>query len=341
MSILEVAHLAGVSRATVSRVMNGTAVVDPQKVQLVREAIDKIGYRPPDVRRGPKVGSRRAQEVGQIGLLAADANAVSLYHLPVYPRLLHGLQRALGKGGSNLVLLNMEGGRFPETSELDRLDGVFLLGKFGSLRPEQRSILRRRPVVWLMRMHSDDRHFFDHVFYNNESIGRIAAHYLLDRGHRSVAFVNSRPEHPAFVARATTFKDAVERSGATAHLEISAGGAQSNGSDGLRDLVDRMLKHDPRPTGLFVPNDRQLVGVYTSLAARGVLPGRDIDVIGCDNETALLEHLSPRSTSIDLNLEEVGARGVEQMQRRIENEDSPRVTVLVEPTLVVGDVSSQ
>ena len=73
MSIVEIANIAGVSKSTVSRVLNGTAFVDPAKEKQVRRVIDRLGYCPPAVKRGPRLGSRRAPRA-QTTLLTESSN---------------------------------------------------------------------------------------------------------------------------------------------------------------------------------------------------------------------------------------------------------------------------
>jgi LacI family transcriptional regulator len=71
MSIVEIANIAGVSKSTVSRVLNGTECVDPATEKQVRRVIDRLGYCPPTVKRGPRLGSRRAPRPA---LLAESSN---------------------------------------------------------------------------------------------------------------------------------------------------------------------------------------------------------------------------------------------------------------------------
>jgi len=73
MSIVEIANIAGVSKSTVSRVLNGTAYVDPDTKKQVRRVIDRLGYCPPAVKRGPRLGSRRVPRE-QAALLAEPSN---------------------------------------------------------------------------------------------------------------------------------------------------------------------------------------------------------------------------------------------------------------------------
>jgi DNA-binding LacI/PurR family transcriptional regulator len=263
----------------------------------------------------------------QIGLLTAGDNAASIFRMPVFPRLLESVQVSLASGGVNLQLLNWPSdGSLPPTADLD---GVFVLG---ALDADATADLERRklPVVWLMRAHSDAKGCFDHVFYNNDRVGVLAAQWVQRRGHKLAAFVNPRPRHGAFPARAERFAETLAAAGLRAELIVATVDGHS-----AEPLVERMLALSPRPTAIFVPNDAQLPGLYRALALHGLRPMQDIDVIGCDNEESILACLSPRPATIDLNLDIVGRRAVEQMLRRILTDDrSAPVTVLIEPSVV-------
>jgi DNA-binding LacI/PurR family transcriptional regulator len=103
-------------------------------------------------------------------------------------------------------------------------------------------------------------------------------------------------------------------------------------------VVDQLISAEGgMPTGLFIPRDVITIGVYRSLRARGLKPGRDIDIISCDN-TPALDALEVRPATIDIRPEEIGRRAVEQLLWRIGNRDAPmNVTALVEPQIIQGD----
>jgi DNA-binding LacI/PurR family transcriptional regulator len=107
MSIVRVAEVAGVSKSTVSRVINNAPDVDPAIVGVVLAAMKAVGYRPPAVRPGPKPVARRGAKNGGILLLAAGFSAAELYQLPVFPTVLHGIEREAGACGMNLSLASL------------------------------------------------------------------------------------------------------------------------------------------------------------------------------------------------------------------------------------------
>ncbi|HEX3358911.1 MAG TPA: LacI family DNA-binding transcriptional regulator [Tepidisphaeraceae bacterium] len=338
MSIIQVAEVAGVSKSTVSRVINQSPAVAPEATKAVHEAMQRLGYSPPLRRRGPKPMSRRGIRTGNIALLVMGLRPADLYRLPVFPSLLHGIERALAEQQMNLVLANFgKEAEVPAVLAGNQTDGVLLFGKWDDMPNAVRARLKQLPLVWVMREHSDIEGDFDHVFYNNAAVGPIAARYLLSRGHKRLAYLSAVPKHTAFAQRQHDFTETIQQSGASV---VSFVGDRE--IDPLHwsapeylALVDRLLEEREKPTGLFVATDAQLPGFYHALLARGLHPEQDVHLIGCDNEQQFLSQLSPAPATIDINLELVGHRAVQQLLWRIRNpEEKNRISLLVEPRLI-------
>lgn len=339
MSIIEVAKIAGVSKSTVSRVINDSGQVTPEVVAAVRKAMKQLGYEPPVRRRGPKPASRRGIRTGNIALLVMGLAATDLYRMPVFPSLLFGVERGLAEQGLNLILANLnEGQGQPSVLAGNQADGLLLFGKWDGMPEPMRAKLGERPAVWVMREHSDEESLFDHVFYDNAAVGRLAARHLVRRGHKRLAYVNAlHPDHTAFAQRQKDFAAAAKELGASAE-SFARPSREASAAPELavaQAVVDQMLASQPRPTAMFVPTDAHLPAIYHALQARRVRPMTDIEIISCDNEQQFLNKLSPVPPTIDLNLELVGRRAVQQLLWRMRNPDErSRLTILVEPILL-------
>ena len=97
------------------------------------------------------------------------------------------------------------------------------------------------------------------------------------------------------------------------------------------------MQSTPRPTGLFVSNDYAAVQIYPILQQMGVVPGRDITIISCDNEEIRLAGLQPRPASIEVGAEEVGWQAVRRLVSRMENADEPAILINVAPRVMVRE----
>jgi LacI family transcriptional regulator len=339
MSLVEIANLAGVSKSTVSRVINQAPGVAPAIVSVVQRAIQKTGYEPPALRRGRKPPARQGIRTGNVAFLALQWRVTDLYHLPVFASLLHGVERALAGHRLNMILSNLaDDGRLPGAITDHQVDGLLLFGKSNAISEVVRSRLKASPVVWLMREHSDPSAQFDHVSYNNAMVSRLAADYLIGRGHRVVAFLNTFPDHSAFHQRQVNFVAAMEEAGYRANVIVANTNEASPFPAVCQSLVERLLNLPLPTTGIFVPTDAQLPGITSALESRGIKPGRDIELIGCDNEEQFLSQLSPRPATIDIGTHAIAEHAVAQLLWRMRHpQESHRQTLLIEPRLVLGD----
>ncbi len=337
MSIVEVAKLAGVSHATVSRVINNRPGVSPECVKLVRQAMQNIGYTPSGRGRHANGQTR----VGNVALLMIGAD-LTLMMAPVAGAVLHAVEDALADHGFNLILGKLnDSGRLPPNVANGRVDGLLLYG-FPPPRKHQ-SRLAKFPCVWLLSPRSARGYWGDRIEPDNEAIGKMAAEYLVSRGHKHLGLLNLSPDHLGYEARTRAFSEAAKAGGAEAHVIVDGRVDQSTPfvadfeEQAVKQLVTQMKNMPQLPTGLFVPRDPLTVMVYHELRAQGIEPGRDVEVISCNNEP-LLAGLDPKPATIDLRPDVIGRQAVEHLIQRVRKPHDP-VTVVssVEPKLVPGD----
>lgn len=340
MSIVDVAKVAGVSHSTVSRVINGRPGVSPDAVQAVQQAMQTIGYTPPLRRRGPKPRDRRTVATGSVGLLMVGTDAM-LVRAPVTAAVLHGAEQALAEHGYNMTVGQVNAdGRLPPNVQRGQVDGLLLHGYAPPLKVRDR--LSRFPSVWLLSQRASRGYWGDRVTPDNEAIGRLAAERLCARGHTRLAYLYFSATHMGFRARCEAFTETAEELDATVEV-VGEGEARPRpfgtkedfGVEETDHVVDSLLALRPLPTGVFVPRDRLTVKLYRALRERGLEPGRDLEVVSCDNEP-ILEALDPRPTSIDLRADLIGRRAVAQLFWRLEHPNEPvRTVVTVEPSLAI------
>ncbi|MBZ0172115.1 MAG: LacI family transcriptional regulator [Phycisphaerales bacterium] len=341
MSIVEVARIAGTSHSTVSRVINKRPGVAPRTIEAVQRAMRELGYVPPLNRRGPKLAGWRRMATGSIGLLMVGTDAM-FARAPVTAAVFHAVEKALTEHGFNLIVGQVGAeGRLPPDVAKGQIDGLLLHGYAPPAK--LREHLATNPSVWLLSQRSTRGYWGDRVCPDNEVIGRLAAEHLLALGHRHIAYLYFSPTHMGFRSRAEAFAETIEEFGATCEMIAEDPSSrrpsrrEDFGDSQTEHVVRRLLAMNPRPTGIFVPRDRLTVKVYRAMRDLGVEPGRDIEVISCDNEP-ILEALDPRPTSIDVRPELIGRRAVEQLVWRMQHPDEPtRAIVTIEPMLVESD----
>ena len=199
MSIVAVAKRAGVSVATVSRVLNDFQNVRAETVEQVRNAIQEMGYKPPLVKRGPKGGARKSIPAcfkkGQIAILTLGRFQQWL-GLPVMASVVAGITRAAKEWNIRTVLDEMPDPRSlsPVISrrEIDRAIVFFMSG----IPTNHLARLGEQvPLVWAMGG-EDVRVDVDHVSADNNGVAHLACEYLVDHDCKSLAFISDHPNWP-------------------------------------------------------------------------------------------------------------------------------------------------
>jgi len=345
-SIVKVAKLAGVSSATVSRVINHRPDVSSANVQRVRDAMDRLRYVPPVNRRGPKPKAQ-AKRTGSIAMLFVGEQP-TLATSPVMGFVLHAIQEDLALSGYNLTLGTVtDAGQLPTHVTSGRVDGLFMHGSPPPSGVEEQ-LSRYSACVWLLSQRRQRGYWGDRVSPDNHQVGEVAARHLIDRGHRHIAAIHNDQKHLGFDARIKGFESEAREAGLSCRVLPSDGPILTDAqhlaaADAQLDaLIDQLVAdHDAMPTGLFIPRDPVTIRMYHALRRRGIEPGRDIEIVSCDNIPAL-DALDPRPTTIDVRPGEIGRRAVEQLLWRINNNSAPMaVTAHVEPLLVPGDAADR
>lgn len=347
MSIAEVAKLADVSLATVSRVINGHNGVSISTATSVRRAMSEVGFEPAANRPGPKPGSKRTSDVTNVLFLVFSDRPSST--ATGFQQLVAGVSSRLEERNANLVMKFVSGSEEAAALNLTnpRVDGLLLHGSIpiDGVVP----ILRQLPTVWLMN-NAVRPSWGDQVMPANEHIGVMAADYLVKVGRDRLVFFNLLPSHWGLRLRARAFLDAAETLGATAERSEPsrtpsdaffidlASGTTTRFAEAADALADELLRSNPRPNGIFVAEDAQASIFVPALQRRGVdlSPGGDLTLISCNNERAYLMGLSPCPPTIDIRIEAIGRRGADQLLWRInQGSNDDRMSTTIEPRIVL------
>jgi LacI family transcriptional regulator len=344
-TIREVAKAANVSVGTVSRVLNGHPTVSPENAERVQRVIDELQYKPLRL-RSPESAAQPLKDKN-VSLLLLGMNR-SLAGLPCVADAIHGAEAALSEAGANVLLADLPlADRVPAAFEQQRIDGVIVKGAllgdlFGSGSPALFDRLRRLPTVWFLGR-PDGGDWGDVVQSNDQLVGQIAAGHLLAKGHRRLAVMNPKPDHVTFRQREASFTWHATRGAAT--VTAFRGRPTTDWELPLRPvdqvelvdgLVDELLATNPRPTAVFVPGDSVTAMVYRALAERGLRVGRELSIVSCNYEPALLAGLYPTPTTIDIHAERIGRLAVDQLAWQLARGGAAGLDVGVEPTLIEG-----
>ena len=351
MTVHQIAKLAKVSTATVSRVLNHSGTVKPETAEVVRRVIEQHGSRSGQVmvRRGPRQGRRPKPQTGTtIAIVSVGQAHGPWFQMPVMARVIAGITREARERG---LVLQIEEGNSPDELGLSLrsrgVGGVLTFLPADNDPDMLQQLSRHVPVVRVMG-EATAAQGLDHVCPDNGGVGAIAFDYLMSQGCREVAFLSSYPSWDLIHVRAFGFQTRALQFGLpaspTAYIVPQSNadreryGTRIVTRPTLEALIDAFVAASPRPAGLFVPRDEETVTVYRMLAARGVVPGRDVTVVSCDNEEMRLSALDPRPASIELGTLEIGRWAVRRLLSRMRHPHEPAIKIQAAPRLALpGD----
>jgi DNA-binding LacI/PurR family transcriptional regulator len=314
--IRDVAGRAGVSAATVSRVLNGTARVAPAKAAKVHEAIEELGFRPSSLARGLSLG-----RTGSIGVIAPFFT-----HWGTLARL-RGITDAAAQEGYDVLIFDVETAKQRADALLrfarrDRVDGVLIVSV--PLDDADVERLRREDVAAVL---VDVAHpVLSRVTIDDEAGGRLATEHLLARGHTRIGFVGDLPTSPlgfnASDRRHRGYEQALAAAGVQPDPGLTRRGV--HGRESARELTRELLALREPPSAVFAASDTQAIGVLEAAEAAGLdVPG-DLAVIGFD-DVEIAEIL--KLTTVRQPLAEIGAGALGLLLAELR--DGPREPVEV------------
>jgi LacI family transcriptional regulator len=325
-TIRQVAELAGVSIATVSRVLNGRADVSEETRQVVRQVARDHGYGP----RRPQPGMPR--RTGLVGVTMPFTD-------PAYfASILSGVAEALYERDMRVVLCPTRHEHDREVSLLDRLmhgetDGALLV-----LPEESNEELRlltdhgyRFVVVDPLR---DLDEGIPVVSAAHASGANQATRHLLELGHRRIGVITGPPEGTASKSRLQGYHAALAADGVMPDpdLEVAADFVIAGGVTG----ANRLLDLPEPPTAIFAFNDSLAIGALRAARARGLrLPG-DLSVVGFD-DTREASIVHPALTTVRQPLAELGRMAVTLLTRLLERQPFEPLHVELATKLVIRD----
>lgn len=307
-SAKDVARLAGVSTATVSRALNLPDQVDPETRQRVHDAVEKLRYVPHGAAR-----ALRRQRTGMVGAV------VPSFDYALYARTTSALQRELDARGYSLVLATHYYDLATEVRVTAQLieHGVDAFA-FVGLDHDARlyGMLERygRPYVLTWGVDASRRH--PSIGFDNEAATYALTRYLLDLGHRRFGLISApTPGNDRSRARGAGVRRALATHGLALDDRYVFYGpiALASGQSGMREL----LAERPRPTAVIATNDVFAVGAMMACRDAGVRVPDDMSITGVDN-TDLGATQTPGLTSIGTPIVEVGSQAALQLVGRLE-----------------------
>ncbi|MEU4037341.1 LacI family DNA-binding transcriptional regulator [Streptomyces collinus] len=335
----DVAREAGVSRATVSRVVNGVRNVDPAIQEVVRRAIDRTGYAPNRAARS--LVTRRAETVALVVSGVGDAPeeaqaafAARVFADPFFGRVVAGIVGFLRPRSVHPVLM------FAESAESrqevltylrqGRADGALVVSSHADDPLPALLAEARLPAVLFARPSRPVP--LSYVDLAHRDGGRLAAEHLLARGCRRLATVSGPLAVAASQERLAGFRDTLARHGQP-YVPVAEGGFTLD--SGMAAMADLLAQH-PGLDGVFAANDLMAQGACQVLREQGRRVPEDVAVVGFDDSTVAVT-CRPRLTTVRQPVEEMAADMARLLDEHIHGTRTAPTSVVFDPELVVRD----
>ncbi|TCL65899.1 LacI family transcriptional regulator [Hydrogenispora ethanolica] len=327
-TIKDIARLANVSKATVSRVINNKSEgVGEETKQKILRIIEELNYRPSLLARG--LVTKRTHS---LGLIIPDITN------PFFPQLARGAEDTAAKHGYSLFLCNSDNSpekeqRYIEAFIEKRIDGVMLASSISkSAIQSQIQLLKSVDIPFtLLDRYLEGSEPETGVFLDNQAGAYQATDYLLKNGHRRIVFVAGPLGVMTSWYRFQGFQMAHYDNGVEIDYSLVMEGDYQLSSG--KELVERLIEAELEFTAIFAGNDMMAIGALKALQSRGIKIPETVEVIGFDN-IELSSLVEPALTTVAQPTYEMGVKGAQMLIRVIEGEGIPERNVYLKPELL-------
>lgn len=324
-TIYDVAREAGVSIATVSKVLNNNGRISDKTRKKVNSIIEKLNYQPSMV-----ASALTSQRTGTIGLMIPDiAN-------PFFAEAARYFEDYAQQSGSDLIICSTDrddekAARYISLLQRKRVDGLIIASHTGNPELVHRLLEDKVPTV----LFSADIRLLEcnSITVDDYKGGYIATEFLLSLGHRRLGIISDNL--PGSRHREQGFLDALKVYGAPFdHPDnmVQTSATLENG----RMIARRMLGQEAskRPTAIFACNDLLAIGVLKEAREAGLSVPHDLSVIGFDN-TMLADICHPSLSSIAQPLRDMTEQAMQLLNESIDNPDVLKRKISLSPELVI------
>lgn len=324
-----VAARAGVSRATVSRVVNGSPKVSPDVVASVQAAIADLNYVPNRAARS--LASRRTQSIA----LIVPESAAKVFDDPFFASIVQGIAMAIASTDYTLTML-IESEVDPDKTRRyllgGNVDGALVVSHHTGDHSYAR-LSGSLPLVFGGRQLDTDESGGYTVDVDNEHGAELGTRHLVERGATRIATIAGPQDMPPGVDRLHGWRTALETAGLAADLVEPGEFTAASGAAAMR----RLLEREPALDGLFAANDQMAMGALSALAEAGRRVPDDVAVVGFDDDRYAAT-TTPALTTVRQPSSKMGAEMATKLVRLIEGQAVESATVL--PTELVVRASA-
>jgi LacI family transcriptional regulator len=323
-TIYDVAREAGVSMATVSRVLNGTAVVKEETKAKVNAAIEKLSYRPNAVARG--LASKRTKSIGVILPDVSD-----LFHAEI----LRGIEDIATMYQYHIILANSDARELREIDLIGtmwekQVDGLIFISE--RITPEIVRTFEQAQLPVVLCATDDPEGRIPAVSIDNVLAGFDATNYFLERGIRKIAFLGGPTTHPVTMLRKSGYEKALAESGITVEESLVLH-AEDSHYNAAYHTASAFLEAGLQADAVVATGDELAVGYLNAIRDRGGNAPETVMLISFDN-TRLSQMIRPELTTIAQPTYDLGAVAMRLLTKLLNDDGIREYTVLLPHSII-------
>lgn len=295
-TISHIAHHAGVSTSTVSRVLSGANRVSEAKRAAVLKAVAELDYQPNVFARGLASGQSMT-----IGVLTQNFGS------PFYDAIIQGVVQGLSGTTYFPIFADGQWQAEIELAAIEamlrrQIDGLIVLGGFLGYQDIQ-PLTGDIPLIMVVNRATGYEE--NSVFIDNVAAARLATRHLIELGHRRIAHICGRPDHPDAHDRRQGYIQALQEAGIEPDPDLMIEGTFRRQSGVL--AIEMLLSSRSSFSAIFAANDQMAFGARLALYRRGIRVPEDVSLVGFDDEPAAAFMIPPLTTirqpAVELGLE--------------------------------------
>lgn len=328
-TILEIAQEAGVSKSTVSRVLNGKPDVLPETKRRVMRVVEKYNYQPSAY--AVSLSQKRSHCIGVVIPHDIDYIFKNQYYSEIQRSMLKAAQ---ARGYYVLLLCCQDMKEAVNAVKQRRVDGLILVSPLPAHKTAIHVFIDSSiPFVTVGKCRFVSGAY--QVCTDNYRGAMLAMDHLIGLGHRRIAYINGPHFLPSSGERYRAYQDAMRADGipVTTGMVREGGNSIESGYAATRDV----LAEHPDITAFFVASDYMAIGVENAVRDAGLKVPDDVSIVSFDN-IPISEQISPALTTVDQHIEIKGRVCVDLLVDLLEKPDRPRErSVDIDPTLLIRE----
>lgn len=316
-TIRDVARNAGVHPSTVSRVFSGKTSISSDTKQRVLTAAHELGFHPNAIARS--LSTRRTNTIGMVVPFVYEGFFCDSF----FPQSMQGMLEASYRHGYRLILGGSQGyqdeyQQIRHIMDSSQADGIVVMSSRLDVNTVGALLRQGTPFVLIGHPPAGEDQHIPWVDANNQQATQQAVEYLIQLGHRCIAYIGGDPENLTTQERLQAYQNTMLHAGISPEPEWIEYGYFSE--EGGYLTAHHMLSHSNPPTAFYAANDPMAIGALRAIQERGMLVPQQVSVIGT-NDSPAAAHTNPPLTSVRVPYAQIAAKAVDMLVSLIEQGD--------------------